>query len=77
MAKTTVSFSDREKMVGKLVSLECEVPAGMWYTRLQYVAMKKSGISPDSPKSQKKRTLLPVTTYLLEEWSMRVYFLQL
>ena len=67
MAKTTVSFS----------GLECAVPAGMWYTRFQYVAMKKSGISPDPPKSQKTRTLLPVTKDLLEEWSMWVYFLQL
>ena len=70
MALKTVSFSDLEKMVGKLVSLEGAVPAGMWYTRFQYVAMKKSGVSPDSPKSQKKRTLLPVTKDLLEEWSM-------
>ena len=39
--------------------------------------MKISGISPDSPNSQKKRTLLPVTKELLEEWSMWAYFLRL
>ena len=37
-----VSFSDLEKLVGKLVSLESAVPAGMWYTREQYAALRKS-----------------------------------
>ena len=77
MAKTTVSCSDLEKMEGELVSLECAVPAGMWHTRFQNEAMKKSGISPEFPNCQKKRTLLPVTKYFLEEWSIWVYFLQL
>ena len=49
-----VSFSDLERIVGKLVSLECAVPAGMWYIRFQHKAMKESGISPDSLKSHKK-----------------------
>ena len=68
--KTKVSFSDLEKMVGKLVSLECAVPAGMWYTRFQYIAMRESGISSDAPRSHKNRTLVRVTKDLLEEWSM-------
>jgi len=72
-----VSFSQLEKIVGKLVSLECAVPAGMWYTRYQYAAMKQSGVSPDSPKSVKKRTFLVVTKELQEEWDMWIYFLQL
>ena len=61
MSRVRVSFSDLERIVGKLVSLECAVPAGMWYTRFQYRAMKESGISPDSPKSHKNRTFLKVT----------------
>jgi len=76
MSRVRVSFSDLERIVGKLVSLECAVPAGMWYTRFQYRAMKESGISPDSPKSHKNRTFLKVTKELLEEWSTWIYFLQ-
>jgi len=77
ISKSRVSFSDVERIVGKLVSLECAVPAGMWYTRFQYKAMRESGISPESPKSHKNRTFLTVTENLLEEWSMWVYFLKL
>ena len=51
LARQWVSFSDLEKLLGKLVSLECAVPAGMWYTREQYSALRKSGVSPDSRKS--------------------------
>ena len=72
-----VSFSDMEKMVGKLVSLECAVPAGMWYTRFQYAAMKNTGLSPDSSRPQKKRTNILVTEDILEEWNMWSYFLQI
>ena len=75
--KKQVSFSDLERMVGKLVSLECAVPAGMWYTRFQYIAMKESGVAPDSAKSYKNKKLLWVTKELVEEWTMWVYFLQL
>ena len=38
LSRQWVSFAEMEKMVGKLVSLECAVPAGMWYTREQYSA---------------------------------------
>ena len=31
--KDLISYSDMEQLVGKLVSLECAVPAGMWYVR--------------------------------------------
>ena len=50
VARTYVTFSEMGKVVGKLVSLECAVPAGMWYTRFQYAVMKESRISPDSSK---------------------------
>jgi len=72
-----VSFSQVEKIVGKLVSLECAVPAGMWYTRFQYAAMKQTGLSPDCSKFQKSKTFIPVTQELLEEWNMWIYFLYL
>jgi len=36
--------------VGKLVSLECAVPAGMRYVREQYSALTKSGIALDTKK---------------------------
>ena len=35
-------------MVGKLVSLECAVAPGMWYTCNQCAAMAESGITPDA-----------------------------
>ena len=50
VGKKLVSFSEMERVVGKLVSLECTVPAGMWYTHFQNAAMKESGVSPDSSK---------------------------
>ena len=46
LARQWVSFSDLEKLLGKLVSLECAVPAGMWYTREQYSALRKSESLP-------------------------------
>ena len=49
--KDTISYSGMEQLVGKLVSLECAVPAGMWSVREQYSAMRKSGVKPDSNKS--------------------------
>ena len=48
--KNVISYSDMEQLVGKLVSLECAVPAGMWYVREQYSPMRNSGVSPDSKK---------------------------
>ena len=72
-----ISFAEMEKVVGKLVSLECAVPAGMWYTRFQYATMRESGVSSDSSKSLKNRVLLLVTEELLQEWNMWIYFLKL
>ena len=39
-----VSYADMERIVGKLVSLESAVPAGMWYTREQYSSLRLSEI---------------------------------
>ena len=38
----TSSFADMEKVVGK-ASRECALPAGMWFRREQYSAMRLSG----------------------------------
>jgi len=62
--KDLISYSDMEQLVGKLVSLECAVPAGMWYVREQYSAMRKSGVKPDSKKSVKNGTFIQVTSLL-------------
>ena len=74
LARQWVSFSDLEKLLGKLVSLECAVPAGMWYTREQYSALRKSGVSPDSRKSVKQSKYIKVTPQLLEEWNAWIFF---
>jgi len=44
VARKCLSFSEMERIVGKLVSLECAVPAGMWYTNEQYAAMRAAGV---------------------------------
>ena len=75
LTKTYVSFSEVEKMVGKLVSLECAVAPGMWYTRHQYAAMTSSGIRPDAKKVIKNNTRIYVTPELREEWYMWIHFL--
>ena len=54
-----------EVMVGKEVSLECAVPAGMWYTRFQYAAMRETGLSPDSSRPCENKTMVQVTADLL------------
>ena len=75
LAKSSVSYSEVEKMVGKLVSLECAVAPGMWYTRNQYAAMAASGIRPDAKKQVKNNRRIHVTPALREEWFMWVNFL--
>jgi hypothetical protein len=77
LSQTSVTYSEIERMVGKLVSLECAVPAGMWYTRHQYAAMTLSGLKPDSSKRIKNSTMIFVTPKIREEWYMWIYFLQL
>jgi len=75
LTKSSVSYSEVEKMVGKLVSLECAVAPGMWYTRNQYAAMAASGIRPDAKKQVKNNCRINVTPALREEWFMWVNFL--
>ena len=70
-----VSFAELEKIVGKLVSLECAVPAGMWYTREQYATLRKSGISSSSRNIVKENFFLKITPQLIEEWSIWIFFL--
>jgi len=53
LTQISVTYSEIERMVGKLVSLECAVPAGMWYTRHQYAAMTFSGLNLTLPKELK------------------------
>ena len=75
ISKQWISFSDLEKLVGKLVSLEIAVPAGMWYTREQYSALKKSGIQPSARRAVKQNKFIKVTAQLTEEWNMWIFFL--
>ena len=75
LQQKTVSFSAVEQMVGKLVSLECAVLPGMWYTRNQYAAMAGSGIRPDSRKAVKNSTLIKVNAGLKGKWFMWIEFL--
>ena len=75
--KQWVSFSQIEKIVGKLVSLECAVPAGMWYTREQYSALRLSGVPPTATKATKDRKFIKVSDQMLEEWNAWIYFLQI
>ena len=56
-----MSYSDLEQMVGRLVSLDCAVSAGMWYTRYQHAAMANSGVKPDSKKRLKSSSMIFVT----------------
>jgi len=72
-----VSYADMEKLVGKLVSLECAVPAGMWYTREQYSALALSGLTPSSSKTAKQNKYIKVTNAISEEWNMWIYFLRI
>ena len=77
ISKQWVSFADLERIVGKLVSLESAVPVGMWYTREQYAALRKSGISSSSRKTIKQSKYIKVTHQLLEEWNTWIYFLRI
>ena len=70
-----VSFADMERLVGKLVSLESAVPAGMWYTREQYSALRLSGVSSASRRAIKQAKYIKVSPQLREEWYMWIFFL--
>ena len=76
LSSESVTYSALEQTVGKLVSLECAVPAGMWYTRHQYAAMSSSGLKPDARKRIKNVTKIYVSSKLREEWYMWIFFLQ-
>ena len=76
VSRQWVSYSCMEKMVGKLVSLECAVPPGMWYTREQYSALRLSGVSSTDSKRVRENKYIRVSPSLIEEWSMWVFFLE-
>ena len=54
ISRQWISYSELEKMGGKLVSLECAVPAGMWYTREQYSALRLCGVSSLNSKKPER-----------------------
>ena len=70
--KRSVSYSELEQIVGKLISLECAVSAGMCYTREQYSALREAGISPDAKENH---TFILVSQQMREEWVMWIHFL--
>ena len=76
LSKHVVFYAEVERIVGKLVSLECAVPAGMWYTRHQYAAMTLTGLKSETKKRIKNTTPVYVSSKVKEEWYMWVYFLQ-
>jgi len=77
LSRQWISFADMEKMVGKLVSLECAIPAGMWYTREQYSAMRLSGVSSMDSKKIREKKYIRVSDQLIEEWQMWVSSLKI
>jgi hypothetical protein len=68
-------FAGMEKMVGQLVSLECAVPAVMWYTREQYSAMRLSGVTSLDSKKTREGKYIKITEQIREEWLIWVFFL--
>ena len=76
LSKTWISYSMLEKIVGKLVSLECAVPTGMWYTRELYAGMRNSGISPQDSILKKKSAYIKNSPQIREELCMWVHLLQ-
>ena len=76
LGREAITYTELEQLVGKLVSLECAVPAGMWYTRHQYAALTNSRVKPDTRRRIKDVTMIYVTLRMREEWYMWIYFLQ-
>ena len=74
--KSWIDYATLEKMVGKLVSLECAVLTGMWYTREFYSALKLSGTTPTDTKHKKASTFIQNTPILKEEITFWIYLLQ-
>ena len=75
ISRQWISYSELEKMVGKLVSLECAVPAGMWYTREQYSALRLCGVSSLNSKKTRENKYLKATPQMKDEWIMWIFFL--
>ena len=73
--KSWLSYTILEKMVGKLVSLECAVLTGMWYTRELYAALKGSGTSPQDTKAKKNATYIKHTQQIKNELQMWIHLL--
>ena len=74
--KSWIDYATLEKMVGKLVSLECAVLTGMWYTREFYAALRLSGTTPTDSKHKKAFTFVQNTPALKEEITSWIYLLQ-
>ena len=75
-SKTWISYSVIETIVGKLVSLQCAVPTGMWYTRELYAAMRVSGISSQDSRQRKHSAYIKNSPQIKEELHMWIYLLQ-
>ena len=75
LTSSWISFSTLEKMVGKLVSLECAVAPGMWYTRELYTALKQAPASPTDSRRIKESTFIKNSQQIREELVMWKFFL--
>ena len=60
--KKAISYTEMEQLLGKLVSLECSVPAGTRYVREKYSAMRESGVAADSKKVRKIKYLFKLAS---------------
>ena len=76
LTKSWIDYASLEKTVGKLVSLECAVLTGMWYTREFYAALKSSGTTPTDSVHKKTSTFIKNTPALKEEIAFWIYLLQ-
>ena len=74
--KKSVSYHELEKIVGKLVSLECAVPPGMWYVRSLYAALSKSKITPSHPSKIKQIVHIQLDNSMLEDLNTWIFFLK-
>ena len=76
LTKSWIDYASRGKMVGTLVSFECAVLTGVWYTREFYSALKPSGTTPCDSKHRKVSTFIKNSPKLKEEIAFWIYFLQ-
>ena len=65
-----------ESVVGKLASLECAVPTGMWYTRELYAAMRSSGTTSQDTRNKKNATYIKISHHIENEIVMWIQLLQ-